>query len=319
MLLSITLVNIQNLDLNLLRVLHAVLAEKSATRAAKRLHVTQSAVSNALARLRVAFGDPLLVRNARGLSATPRARAIEPRLSSLMRSVEALLGEDDAFDPRTTTREFTLACADYCTTILGPQLGALLRERAPRGSLRFVPLEELSTGEGLAGSIDLHLGMPSQVPSGCTSAALFQDSFVCLVRRRSKPTPQKLPLAAYLAAEHVRVSVLRSTRDAVDVALAKRGLARRVALTVPHFSVVPLLVERGYVATLSRRLAEAQARSYEVAWCEPPLALGKRATRMVWHERTDVDPGARFLRQLVRDAAATLSPLRRRRTSSADG
>jgi DNA-binding transcriptional LysR family regulator len=91
------------------------------------------------------------------------------------------------------------------------------------------------------------------------------------------------------------------------VALGKRGLSRRVVLTVPHFSVVPLLVERGYVATLSRRLAQAQARSYELSLCDPPLALGERATRMIWHDRTDADPGSRFLRQLVRDAAATLS------------
>ncbi len=295
--------NIENLDLNLLLVLHAVLAEKSATRAARRLHVTQSAVSNALARLRVALGDPLLVRSARGLSPTPRARQLEPQLIGIVRSIEELVGTGPAFVPATTTREFTLACADYCTTILGPALCELLRQRAPHATLRFVPLEQLSSGEGLAGDIDLHLGMPSKVPSGCSSTALFVDSFVCLVRKRKTPAPRRLSLKAYLAAEHVRVSVLRSTRDAVDLALAKRGQARRVVLTVPHFSVVPLLVERGYVATLSRRLAEAQARNHDVECRETPIALGERATRMIWHERTDADAGARFLRQLVRDAA----------------
>lgn len=309
MLVIITVVNIEQLDLNLLRVLQVVLAEKSATRAAKRLHVTQSAVSNALGRLREALGDPLLVRNARGLSATPRARELEPRLASLMRSLEALLGSEPAFDPGVTTREFTLACADYCTTILGPTLCELLQQRAPRASLRFVPLEQLGHGEGLAGRIDLHLGMPSRVPSGCSAASLFKDSFVCALPRRSKAAPRRLSLKVYLAAEHVRVSVLSSTKDAIDLALAKRGLARRVVLTVPHFSVVPLLVERGYVATLSRRLAQAQARYHALALCEPPLALGQRATRMVWHERTDADAGSRFLRQLVRDAADTLPPL----------
>jgi len=302
-------VNIESFDLNLLRVLHAVLAEKSATKAAKRLHVTQSAVSNALARLRVALGDPLVVRSARGLSATPRGQELEPRVSALMRSLDALLGEGDAFDPAATTREFTIACADYCTTIIGPVLGELLRARAPHATLRFVPLEQLTNGDGLAGGIDLHLGMPSQVPSGCSGAALFKDSFVCLLRKRKEGLPRRLSLKAYLAAEHVRVSVLSSTRDAVDAALAKRGLSRRVVVTVPHFSVVPVLVQQGYVATLSRRLAEAQARFYEVAWCEPPLSLGQRATRMIWHERTDADPGSRFLRQLVRDAASQLSPL----------
>jgi DNA-binding transcriptional LysR family regulator len=302
-------VNIDSLDLNLLRVLDAVLAERSATKAARRLHVTQSAVSNALARLRVVLGDPLLVRSSRGLTPTPRARELEAGLSSLLGSLEALLGARAVFDPQTTTREFTVACADYGTTILGPALCELLRARAPHATLRFLPLEDLSRTDGLAGDVDLHVGMPPRVPSGCSSAALFEDTFVCLLPKARQAPSKRLSLKAYLAARHVRVSVLGSTKDAVDVALAKRGLARHAVLTVPHFSVVPLLVERGYVATLSRRLAQAQCRVYDVAWCEPPLSLGRRATRMIWHERTQSDPASRFLREVVRDAAARLPPL----------
>lgn len=307
MLVFITIVNIEQIDLNLLHVLHAVLLERSATRAAKRLHVTQSAVSNALARLRQALGDPLVVRNARGLSPTPRALALQPELEQLMRSLRSLVSGPERFEPATTTREFTLACADYCTTILGAQLVALLKARAPAARLRFVPLEQLSEGQGLAADIDVHVGMPPRVPSGCHSAALFDDSFVCMLKSHRNP-PRRLKLADYVRAQHVRVSVLNSARDAVDRALGERQLARNVVLTVPHFSVVPLVVERtGYVATLSRRLAEAQAQRHAVVLCEPPLSLGKRATRMLWHERTDVDPGARFFRQVLREAAdATL-------------
>jgi DNA-binding transcriptional LysR family regulator len=102
------------------------------------------------------------------------------------------------------------------------------------------------------------------------------------------------------------VSVLGSARDAVDRALEKRGKRREIALTVPHFSVLPLIVERtGYVATVSRRLALVQAARFDIALCEPPLALGSRATRMLWHERTHRDPGARFFRDLVLEAART--------------
>lgn len=300
----ITNVNIEQMDLNLLHVLHAVLLEKSATRAAKRLHVTQSAVSNALARLRQALGDPLVVRHARGLSPTPRALALQPELEQLMRSLRSLVSGPERFEPATTTREFTLACADYCTTILGAQLVEMLRQRAPAARLRLLPLEQLAEGDGLASNIDLHLGMPPRVPSGCHSAALFDDSFVCMLKV-ARELPRRLKLHDYLQAQHVRVSVLNSARDAIDRALAERRLVRNVVLTVPHFSVVPLIVERtGYVATLSRRLAETQARRFNVALCDPPLALGKRATRMLWHQRTDADPGARFFRQLVRDAAA---------------
>lgn len=302
---SITTVNISQLDLNLLRVLHAVLTEKSATAAAKRLHVTQSAISNALGRLREALGDPLVVRSARGLTPTPRAQELEPVLAKIMAALVELSGSGAQFDPATTPREFTIACADYCTAVLGPSLVELMTARAPLAKLRFVPLEQLVTTEGLASDIDLHLGMPSKVPAGCASSTLFEDRFVCLVDPRRVPATRRLSLKAYLAARHVRVRVLGATRDAVDLALAERGLARNVALTVPHFSVVPLMVERaGYVATLSERLARTQCSRHAVALCEPPIALGKRPTRMIWHARTETDAGARFLRALVREAAA---------------
>jgi len=125
-----------------------------------------------------------------------------------------------------------------------------------------------------------------------------------MVQKPNGVAPRRLSLKEYLRALHVRVSVLGSEQDPIDRALAKRRLTRTIALTVPHFSALPAIVESaGYVATLSRRLAETQARSARVALCEPPLALGERATRMVWHTRTDADPAARFLRKLVREAA----------------
>ena len=303
MLRSITTVNIEQIDLNLLPVLHAVLSERSATGAAKRLHVTQSAVSNALARLRHALGDPLLVRSARGLVPTPRALALQPGLEQIMRSLRSLVSERDAFDPSTTTREFTLACADYCTTILGARLLVLLRTRAPAARLRFLPLEQLAGSDGLSSNIDVHLGMPPRVPSGCRSATLFEDDFICMLKADGK-APKKLKLQEYLQAKHIRVSVLNSTSDAIDRALAKRRVSREIALTVPHFSVVPLMVEHGgYIATLSRRLAETQTPLFEIKLCEPPFSLGKRSTRMLWHERSEADPGAQFFRDLVREAA----------------
>lgn len=296
--------NISQIDLNLLPVLHAVLEEKSATSAAKRLHVTQSAVSNALARLREALGDPLLVRSSRGLVPTPRALALQPGIEQIMQSLRVLVSKREAFAPNTTDREFTLACADYFTAILGARLVELLRKRAPSARLRFVPLEQLAGGDGLASNIDVHLGMPPRVPSGCRAITLFEDDFVCMLKADGK-APKKLQLSEYVSGKHVRVSVLNSAKDPIDAALSKRRLSRNIAVVVPHFSVVPMMVEHGgYIATLSRRLAETQTHRYAVKLCEPPLSLGKRATRMLWHERSEVDPGARFFRSLVREAAA---------------
>jgi len=306
---SITTVNISQIDLNLLHVLHAVLAEGSATRAAKRLHVTQSAVSNALSRLRQVLGDPLVVRSSRGLVATPRAAELGPELSRIMQSLQTLLAEPEAFEAGSSRRVFTLAAGGYCAGICGAGLAARLGEQAPNASLRWLPLEHLAAGEGLAAEIDAHVGMPPRVPAGCHARALLEDSFTCMVPG-STSAPSRMGLAAYLAARHVRVSVLGSTRDPIDELLAKRRLSRNVVLSVSHFAAVPEIVERtGCVATLSRRLAQVQARRFRVALCEPPLSLGRRPMRLIWHERTHTDPGARFFRELVRSAAlASASP-----------
>jgi DNA-binding transcriptional LysR family regulator len=300
---SITLVNISGIDLNLLHVLHVVLQEQSATRAAKRLHVTQSAVSNALGRLRLVFADALVVRNARGLSPTPRALALQPTLAGIMASVDGLVSSERHFDPSTTTRELTLACADYFSVGLAPRLAQLLEQRAPLARLRLFTLEQLSSSENLATTVDVHVGMPPRIPSGCRSATLFDDRFVCMVRREHRKASPRFTLKDYLAATHVRVSVLGSTQDPIDVALEARGHSRRIALTLPHFSVLASVVElTGYVATLSRRLVALQSRRFDVSLRDPPISLGSRPTRMIWHERTEADEGARFFRQLIKDA-----------------
>lgn len=298
----ITAVNVSAIDLNSLVVLDALLREKSATRAAARLGVTQSAVSNALARLRRTFGDPLLVRHARGLTPTPRALALAPRLSALVAEAGALFDERP-FDAKTSRREFTLACADYYGAVVAPPLTALLRSRAPHTRLRLAPLEELSRGDGLAGAIDVHVGRPPKVPGGCAARALFDERFVCLTRRDPR-APTTMGLREFAAAQHVRVQVLDRARDPIDEALAKRGATRDIALTVPHFSLLPWVVlHTGYVATLSERLARMYAERLPLSVRVPPLRMGAVPVRMFWHGRSEADPGARFFRDLVVEAS----------------
>ncbi len=297
---TITVVNLSALDLNLLVVLHAVMAERNATRAAKRLGVTQSAVSNALVRLRALFGDALFVRHARGLAPTPRAEALAPKLARLLGEASALIGADAPFDPATSTREFTLACADYYGMVVLPPLVQALGACAPLARLRVVTLEELVGGGGLAQDVDVHVGRPPNVLAGCRSTALFDEKLVCLTRATRRARPARMSLREYREATHVRVRVLDSVRDPIDVGLQKRGVTRKVALTVPHFSLAPLVVLRtGYVATLSARLANLYAGFLPLTVRTPPLELRPRPVQMLWHQRTDGDPGARFFRDLV--------------------
>jgi len=296
----ISVVNITNVDLNLLLVLHAVLEEGSATRAAKRLHVTQSAVSNALGRLRPLLGDALVVRHARGLTPTPRALELRPRLAALVREASLVLELPPAFDANTSTREFSLACADYYGSVIVPALVRLLRRRAPHATLRVRTLDDLVSGHGLDQDVDVHVGMPPSVPSGCLSQVIFQDRFVCLSRPGQLGASRRFSLKAYLAASHVRVSLLGRMSDPVDRLLEGRGKRRQVGLIVPYFSVVPFVVhETGLLATLSRRLALPYAERRLVELSEPPFALPDYGVRMLWHRRTDSDPAASFFRSLV--------------------
>lgn len=310
MIVFITVENISNVDLNLLLVLHAVLEEGSATRAARRLHVTQSAVSNALSRLRSIFGDALVVRHARGLRPTPRAEALRPRLAALMRDARLVLERPPAFEPATSTREFSLACADYYGSVLVPGLIRRLRERAPHATLRLRTLDDLVGEHGLEQDVDVHVGMPPRLPSGCLSTVLFQDRFVCLSRPGQLGGKRRFSLRAYLAAEHVRVSLLGRMRDPVDRLLEASGKSRRVALIVPYFSVVPFVVqESGLLATLTRRLAEPYAERFPIDLSEPPFELPDYGVRLIWHRRTDADEGARFFRGLVTDVMSAAPAL----------
>ena len=208
--------NLSTIDLNLLVVLHEVLAQKSATLAAKRLGVTQSAVSNALVRLRELIRDPLVVRSGRGLAVTPKGEALRLPLAKLLGEVGALLSREAEFDPPTTTREFTLACADYYGMVVLPSLTSALRERGPFAKLRIISLERLVSYGGLADDVDLHVGRPPSVLPGCHSAPLFHEQFVCLTRRTAKTSPAKMGLREYAAASHVRVQVLDNARDPID-------------------------------------------------------------------------------------------------------
>src|SRR5271170_4944580 len=148
--LSITIMNLSALDLNLFVVLHAVLEERSATRAAARLNVTQSAVSNALARLRAVLGDPLVVRSGRGLVATPRAEELAPLVAQAIAHLESAVGGNKAFVPEQSTRTFTVAAADNHQTSEGSRIAAAFARRLPRAELRMVSADFLVATDGLA-------------------------------------------------------------------------------------------------------------------------------------------------------------------------
>ncbi len=308
-------VNLSAVDLNLLLVLHAVLEERSATRAAARLHVTQSAVSNALARLRAVLGDPLVVRSGRGLAATPRAEELAPLLREVAERLTAML-DRRGFVPEETTRTFTIALADVHQVCDAPRIARAFAERLPRASLRVVSADYLAATDGLAsGDIDVTFAPAQSVQPGMRSMTLFEERGALVVRRDHPRVGRQMTHELFNALPHIDVHVVLG-RPGTGHRVAQREwerarLRRRVVLTVPYFFVAVLAAaETDAVAAVPERLAAIAVRILPVKQVTAAFPLPRLTTSMVWHERTDLDPGARFFRETVAGAVlgATRTP-----------
>jgi DNA-binding transcriptional LysR family regulator len=299
----ITIVNVslRQLNLNLLLVLDALAEEQNVTRAAKRLGLTQSAVSNALAQLRHVLGDPLFVRARRGVVPTARALALAGPVRQALGIVATALDGARGFEPKTATRSFVIAASDYTEYVVLPPLLRRLERDAPGVRIEVRPwgLHEV-TPELEAGGADLMLGYYGSLPPAHHEQPLFEEEYTCIVRQGHPEVRRRLTLERYLRLSHVLVSQRTGSVGSVDVALGRLGLSRKVGARVSHFLMVPHLVaSTDMVAALSRRIAEPAARSRKLALHPPPLPLPKSTVGQVWHARTASDPGNVWLRGVV--------------------
>ncbi|TRW83338.1 LysR family transcriptional regulator [Mycolicibacterium sp. 018/SC-01/001] len=302
--------NLTGVDLNLLVVLYAVIEERSATRAAARLHLTQPAVSNALARLRVLLGDPLVVRSGRGLSPTPAALAVQPRLDEALRLVQGIVQGLDAFDLSTTTREWVIAFADLYGPLLLPGLDRTLHRHAPRSRLRVQAVDRISVADALAsGEIDVYVGIPATRPAAWHSEPAFSDDMVGVIASHHPDATAAMTLERFVDLPHAHVHISAGRGREVDDALARAGLTRRIRITVPHYSSLFPVVENGHcIGVAPRRLAEFHARTSAITLVEIPLELPTYDVRVFWHTRSDNDPGVTAFRRILDEV---LDPIRR--------
>lgn len=313
--------NTANVDLNLLHVVRVLLEERSATRAATRLHVTQSAVSNALRRARELFRDELVLRTGRGFVPTPRGAALLPELQVILGNLERAIGSDAPFSPEASERRFTISCADSLCTTFVPRLMALFERRLPRARLCIKTIEDLIDKGYERGGIDLHVGAPPTIPSDCDSEPLFEDPTVIIVRSEHPIVYRRLSLEAYARLSHLEIELGGWRDTAIDHALAERGLRRHVALTVPYFLAVPAIVAGSdLVATTTQSIATTFSKQLGLRFLKPPLELPSVMVQQVWHRNVTLDPGVRFLRTLVHEARPELpakrAPLRARTARS---
>lgn len=298
--------NMRALNLNLLPVLSALLEERNVTRAARRLGMTQPAVSNALAQLRVLLGDPILIRSGSRMVPSERALTLAAPLAAALQSLGTALEPRGELDPSTLERSFTLATTDYVTFVVLPKLLARLSRVAPGVRLRIQAWPHHRVPPSLErNEADLHVGFYESVPPGHRHERLFEDSFVCVVRRAHPQVGKRLTLATYLKLGHVLVTPEPEAKGIVDVVLERRGLERRVELRLPHFLMVPAVVaSTDLVAALDRRVAEPFSRLFRLRLFPPPLALPSGGVGQVWHARTEDSPAHRWLRQLIREVTA---------------
>lgn len=292
------------LDANLLVALDALLQESNVTRAAKRVGVTQSAMSQTLARLRHQFDDPILVKYGRHMAPSAFGLRIKARLQNAIAELEAVVADRPAFDETTASNRFVIASVDYLSIVLFPALTRAVAARAPSIDLAVHALDAASIAPQLqAGIVHLYLGVLGQTERALVTKPLFQDRFRVVVRR-GHSLSDAMSLEAYAAASHVLVSPRREAGSVVTRALAELGHARRIAIEVPYFSLVPaLLAESELVATLPERLAEHFADEHPVDLLEPPLALRDIQVGMAWHPTFDADPAQLWLRDVVAEVA----------------
>lgn len=303
--------DLRQFDLNLLLALDALLRESSVSGAARRVGLSQPAMSHALSRLRAALDDPLLVRVGRSMQRTPRAESLMEPLAGLLSGVERLL-DVPSFDPATSTRTFTIATNDYGQFELLPYLVQRLACEAPRVNVRVAPLAQRTAREALDGSdVDLVVGVqsPRNLDPGLRRVKLFDDPFVVVLRRGHPASPGPLDVETYAALPHVLVAPGGTSHGLVDVALAEHGLRRRVAVLLPTFHVAPLVVaETDYVLTIPRTIAVGMRDRVDLVLSEPPVPLPVGGVVALWSERVHPDPGHRWFRGVLTEVNAVHGP-----------
>lgn len=315
------------INANLLVALDALLEHDGVGAAARAVGLSQPAMSNALAQLRVLLGDPLLVRAGNRMRRTPRAEALRAPLRAALDTLEAVVATPVAFEPARCDESFRVAMADLAELALVPPLLARLHAQAPRATLQVLPGPLLGVPGGVAdGSVDASIGIvpDDAIPSGLHRRRLFPSRLVGIVRRGHPALRDgRMPLRTYVGLDHVIVTERPDATTPIDDALARRGLARRIAARVPRTTLVPPLVAASdLVAAVSDTIATTFARWLPLASFPLPVAMPTADVSLVWHERTAHDPARDFLRRLITGTAVeamrapALSPRRGRRRSA---
>lgn len=297
-------VDLRRIDLNLLVVLEALLEERSVTRAAQRLGMSQPAASRALARLRRLFADALLVEGRGGYVPSARAEEIRPLLRRTLAGIDEILSAGP-FDPARATGQVRLVMADLEAAVLAPPLLARLAAEAPELDLDITPPGGAMFEALERDAVDAIVGALGTAPAGIRRRGLYEDGFVTLLRAGHPAAAEGgLSLERYLELGHVVVSITGSGPAPVDTVLAARGLRRRVRLRVPSFLAAVEIAARSDLAmTLPASLARTAAGMARFTALPPPIDLGRFTMSLLWHARRQDELRHAWLRRTIAEVA----------------
>jgi len=309
------------LDLNLLVVLDALFAEKSVSRAGERLHLSQSATSGALGRLRRVFHDPLLVQVGRQMTLTPLAKGLEEPVRDFLLQAEAIRNNNPAFHPAASKRRFRLVMSDYVETVVMTEVLPKIDKLAPGVSLELITIPEGGFESLTRGDVDLAIIPSKYLSEGHPSERLFEDDFTCLVWSGNQRVGSSISLKTYLSLGHLVVRFGRHQQiPTLDEWFVEQfSHERRIEVVTTAFNLVPpLLIGTSRIATLHRRLATFYQRYLPLKLVAPPVEIPTLEESMQWHRSRDRDPGIVWLRSVLKDAVPESLP-RKHANPPADG
>lgn len=293
--------NLNKVDLNLFIVFDAIYTEANLTRAGQIVGITQPAVSNALARLRETFNDPLFVRTAQGMVPTPMAQNIIGPVRNALQLLRVSVQESRTFNPLQANKTFRISMTDLTEAVVLPPLFQRLRRLAPNVKIESMLAKRRETTKELAaGRLDFAMDAPLNTDPQVRHVKLLEDRYVCAMRRGHPLAKDKLSVEEYLSLSHIHISSRRSGLGMVDLALGKMGQQRKIALRSQHYMMATQVIQQTDMAVT---VPERFARRHDLYQMPLPVDIPPLETHIYWHESTDQDPANRWMREQMIEIA----------------
>lgn len=312
--------NVDRFDLNLLIYLDVLLRERSVTKAAQQLGITQPAMSNGLKRLREVFSDPILVRTSDGMSATERAQQLQPLVRNILAEVDSAVQPTGAFEAEGSGRVFRIMVSDYAESTLVPAIVKRLRQEAPGVILDFLTPSDVTYKDLEQGKVDMAINRFDELPQSFHQKTVWVDGFSCLLNP-DNPLARSFNLEAYLQANHIWVSKtgmgvgtgVNPSKDKavqlgwVDEALAEIGHKRKISVFTRHYQMPALLaMNNDLVATLPTKAAQMQAEGSGLILLPPPFEIPPFELKMAWSPLLHHNPAHQWMRALIAEESESL-------------